>query len=111
MSDRSKYDGSRTLVVLPCDHRFHTACLKRWAARHTTCPCCRKEVTQEALGHLPPAATAVPDADSTPAKELAHTPRQEAAVIKLRRALRTGALGRFRASPSGHARVVPNLAS
>merc|ERR1719504_616261 len=35
-------------VELPCGHRFHAACLKRWAAKHTTCPCCRTEVTEAA---------------------------------------------------------------
>ena len=33
---------------IPCGHRFHVACLQTWAAEHTTCPCCRTEVTKQA---------------------------------------------------------------
>ena len=36
-------------IGLPCKHKFHAACLKKWAAKHTTCPYCREEVTADAL--------------------------------------------------------------
>jgi len=43
------------LLTLPCGHRFHDACLRRWAARHTTCPYCRAEVTEANVNEMTPA--------------------------------------------------------
>ena len=33
---------------IPCGHKFHIACLETWASEHTSCPCCRAEVTEKA---------------------------------------------------------------
>ena len=62
-------------VELPCGHRFHAACLKRWAAKHTTCPCCRTEVTEAAaLESWGVAVASVPAARDAPrAKGVAAT--------------------------------------
>lgn len=35
--------GAR-LCELPCQHRFHEACIMRWFDENKTCPVCRKEV-------------------------------------------------------------------
>ena len=32
-----------SIIVLPCDHAFHDACLLRWARTSPTCPNCRSE--------------------------------------------------------------------
>ena len=32
---------------LPCHHSFHVSCYKQWANKHTTCPCCRSEITHD----------------------------------------------------------------
>ena len=33
------------VMMLPCSHFFHTACIGRWFAHKTTCPVCRHEVS------------------------------------------------------------------
>lgn len=37
------------VAALPCAHSFHLACYTKWAIKHTTCPCCRAEVSQESV--------------------------------------------------------------
>merc|ERR1712072_166514 len=39
-------------LTLPCGHRFHGPCFKKWALRHTTCPCCRAGVTDEGVAAM-----------------------------------------------------------
>jgi E3 ubiquitin-protein ligase synoviolin len=41
---------------LPCNHIFHTSCLRSWFQRQQTCPTCRMDVLR------PPGATVVPPA-------------------------------------------------
>ena len=33
------------LVELPCSHRFHTECMKRWVEMNPICPCCRTNLS------------------------------------------------------------------
>ena len=35
-------------VILPCNHVFHSKCLKKWFTDHDTCPYCRHEVEDAA---------------------------------------------------------------
>ena len=32
----------KTLVSTPCNHIFHSACIKEWFKTHSTCPLCRR---------------------------------------------------------------------
>jgi len=50
-------------ISLPCGHEYHAACVKGWLARHTTCPCCREEVTDESIAAM---AAGRPQATSRP---------------------------------------------
>ncbi|GBF97799.1 lactase-phlorizin hydrolase [Raphidocelis subcapitata] len=34
-------------LVLACGHSFHAACISEWAAGHTTCPICRRDINEE----------------------------------------------------------------
>jgi hypothetical protein len=36
--------GPTAIMVCPCDHCFHTVCLKRWMQQKTECPVCRAEL-------------------------------------------------------------------
>jgi hypothetical protein len=36
-------EGVSGVTALPCAHSNHTACLRRWERRQTTCPVCRAE--------------------------------------------------------------------
>ena len=31
-------------VYLPCDHTFHSECIKEWFNTHSTCPICRTNI-------------------------------------------------------------------
>ena len=39
------YDQDRECQHLPCDHKFHVKCFKKWYVRKNTCPLCRREFT------------------------------------------------------------------
>lgn len=41
---RESYVGGEALRVLPCMHRFHTACIDRWLAQSRTCPICKHDI-------------------------------------------------------------------
>ena len=59
-------DGDH-LLVLPCNHEFHTACAGPWFDGHQTCPSCRGPVAKapaagEAAAELPPLSPLTPPA-------------------------------------------------
>eukprot|EP00937_MAST-01D_sp_MAST-1D-sp2_P002844 g2844.t1 len=37
-------EPGQTLLVLPCKHRYHAACLKQWLGQKNECPSCRAPV-------------------------------------------------------------------
>ncbi|CAI5471788.1 unnamed protein product [Closterium sp. Yama58-4] len=37
-------EGELVRSVLPCEHRFHVACIDHWLATKTTCPVCRTDL-------------------------------------------------------------------
>ncbi|CAI5522829.1 unnamed protein product [Closterium sp. Naga37s-1] len=37
-------EGELVRSVLPCEHRFHVACIDYWLATKTTCPVCRTDL-------------------------------------------------------------------
>jgi hypothetical protein len=37
-------DVARSIMVCPCDHLFHTGCLKKWMKQKNECPVCRAEL-------------------------------------------------------------------
>jgi len=39
---------------LPCNHIFHTACLRSWFQRQQTCPTCRLNILRPAPSNTPP---------------------------------------------------------
>lgn len=39
---------------LPCNHIFHTACLRSWFQRQQTCPTCRLNILRPAPNNAPP---------------------------------------------------------
>jgi len=39
------YENDRECQHLPCDHKFHVKCFKKWYVRKNTCPLCRREFT------------------------------------------------------------------
>jgi len=41
-------DSNRTWC-LPCNHQFHSDCIRPWFVRHATCPNCRTEVSLDSI--------------------------------------------------------------
>ena len=41
-SEDDAAEGTAGVSTLPCDHAYHTSCLKQWERRHATCPECRR---------------------------------------------------------------------
>jgi len=39
---------------LPCNHIFHTACLRSWFQRQQTCPTCRLNILRPTPNNAPP---------------------------------------------------------
>lgn len=46
---------------LPCNHIFHTSCLRSWFQRQQTCPTCRMDVLRASLPAQTPAPAEQPD--------------------------------------------------
>ncbi|KAM9302457.1 E3 ubiquitin-protein ligase synoviolin [Gastrophryne carolinensis] len=51
---------------LPCNHIFHTSCLRSWFQRQQTCPTCRMDVLRASLPTHTQAAADQPDAAQQP---------------------------------------------
>lgn len=45
---------------MPCNHIFHTSCLRSWFQRHQTCPTCRLDILRPTLVAQPSAAAEPP---------------------------------------------------
>lgn len=41
-----QFQEGEQLRVLPCFHRFHTACAERWLQQSRTCPICKHDITR-----------------------------------------------------------------
>uniref|UniRef100_A0A4W5PNB8 RING-type E3 ubiquitin transferase n=1 Tax=Hucho hucho TaxID=62062 RepID=A0A4W5PNB8_9TELE len=53
---------------LPCNHIFHSSCLRSWFQRQQTCPTCRMDVLRASNPNQPPTpAPAQPPAPAAPA--------------------------------------------
>uniref|UniRef100_A0A913HCU4 RING-type domain-containing protein n=1 Tax=Strongyloides stercoralis TaxID=6248 RepID=A0A913HCU4_STRER len=35
------------VIVMPCEHKFHSTCLKAWLGKAATCPLCRKDLPSD----------------------------------------------------------------
>lgn len=40
--DNEAYELGQYLIICPCGHMYHIACIAEWAKEHDTCPMCRK---------------------------------------------------------------------
>ncbi|TRZ09920.1 hypothetical protein HGM15179_017179 [Zosterops borbonicus] len=52
---------------LPCNHIFHTSCLRSWFQRQQTCPTCRMDVLRASLPPQPPPEPPTPAPAQPPA--------------------------------------------
>uniref|UniRef100_A0A669CJ84 RING-type E3 ubiquitin transferase n=1 Tax=Oreochromis niloticus TaxID=8128 RepID=A0A669CJ84_ORENI len=60
---------------LPCNHIFHSSCLRSWFQRQQTCPTCRMDVLRATNNNQTPApAQAPPPAPAAPANAPANAP-------------------------------------
>uniref|UniRef100_A0A665TAB9 RING-type E3 ubiquitin transferase n=1 Tax=Echeneis naucrates TaxID=173247 RepID=A0A665TAB9_ECHNA len=60
---------------LPCNHIFHSSCLRSWFQRQQTCPTCRMDVLRASNNNqTPPPAQAPPPAPAAPANNPAAPP-------------------------------------
>ncbi|XP_072278876.1 E3 ubiquitin-protein ligase synoviolin [Pyxicephalus adspersus] len=62
---------------LPCNHIFHTSCLRSWFQRQQTCPTCRMDVLRASL----PAETPTPADQPDPAQQPHAAPAQQTPII------------------------------
>ncbi|XP_037982476.1 E3 ubiquitin-protein ligase synoviolin isoform X1 [Motacilla alba alba] len=53
---------------LPCNHIFHTSCLRSWFQRQQTCPTCRMDVLRASLPPQPPPEPAAAAPAAAPAQ-------------------------------------------
>lgn len=49
---------------MPCNHIFHTSCLRSWFQRHQTCPTCRLDILRPTPSTLLPTTLATPVAQT-----------------------------------------------
>ncbi|XP_034546052.1 E3 ubiquitin-protein ligase synoviolin [Notolabrus celidotus] len=59
---------------LPCNHIFHSSCLRSWFQRQQTCPTCRMDVLRASNNQTPTPAQAPPPAPAAPANAPAAPP-------------------------------------
>ncbi|CAJ1057917.1 E3 ubiquitin-protein ligase synoviolin [Xyrichtys novacula] len=59
---------------LPCNHIFHSSCLRSWFQRQQTCPTCRMDVLRASNNQTPTPAQAPPPAPAAPANVPAAPP-------------------------------------
>lgn len=59
---------------LPCNHIFHTSCLRSWFQRHQTCPTCRLDILRPTPVIQPSTPVPGPPASSTPVPSTAEAP-------------------------------------
>ncbi|XP_068117525.1 E3 ubiquitin-protein ligase synoviolin [Hyperolius riggenbachi] len=62
---------------LPCNHIFHTSCLRSWFQRQQTCPTCRMDVLRASL----PTQTQAPADQADPGQQPHAAPAQQTPVI------------------------------
>ncbi|KAM8939229.1 E3 ubiquitin-protein ligase synoviolin [Pelodytes ibericus] len=62
---------------LPCNHIFHTSCLRSWFQRQQTCPTCRMDVLRASLPTQPQTPADQPD----PAQQQHQAPPQNTPII------------------------------
>ncbi|XP_073514677.1 E3 ubiquitin-protein ligase synoviolin isoform X3 [Phyllobates terribilis] len=62
---------------LPCNHIFHTSCLRSWFQRQQTCPTCRMDVLRASL----PTQAQAPADQPDPAQQPHAAPAQQTPVI------------------------------
>jgi hypothetical protein len=58
------FDSTKDYHVLPCGHKFHEGCIKKWVAtsicsNRTTCPVCRSVIPETASRKLDPSIDAI----------------------------------------------------
>jgi hypothetical protein len=41
----SEFDPQQHVMLAPCGHYYHAACLRGWLARDCTCPLCKQLVS------------------------------------------------------------------
>ena len=58
---------------LPCNHIFHTACLRSWFQRQQTCPTCRLNILRPATTNTEPRAQNQPQGATPAAPQPAQT--------------------------------------
>ncbi|PVD25557.1 hypothetical protein C0Q70_13213 [Pomacea canaliculata] len=61
---------------LPCNHIFHTSCLRSWFQRQQTCPTCRLDVLRMPRPSATPAAAAAATAAAPPIAQANNAPQQ-----------------------------------
>lgn len=59
---------------LPCNHIFHTSCLRSWFQRHQTCPTCRLDILRPTPASQPSAPVATPPPAPAPPTAEVPTP-------------------------------------
>jgi len=71
-------EGDLVRTIPMCRHEFHVKCLDAWLTNNATCPMCRLNITQEALGHhqveIPTLPGSPDDRDSDDGEESASRP-------------------------------------
>ncbi|XP_062456799.1 uncharacterized protein LOC134154132 isoform X3 [Rhea pennata] len=60
---------------LPCNHIFHTSCLRSWFQRQQTCPTCRMDVLRASLPAQPPAPPEQPEPAQQPPPQTPQVPQ------------------------------------